>query len=129
MSDSRSLKTIGGFVALVGVVVLLIGTAMPATSTHTSETCVDDPTGFGQECVGGSVTTPNPLKGPMIGVGFLALIGGIGIFLMSGEESSNQQVGHQSETAVKGSFAEKLQERKGDVDTDTPPDHSSESKN
>jgi len=111
MSDSQNLNTISGFLALVGIVSILVGGAMPATSTHTSEACVDDPTGFGQDCVRGSISTPNPLRGPMIGVGFLALIGGIGILLMSRSETSNQQVVPSSETVENDSFADKLRER------------------
>lgn len=87
---------------------------MPATTTHTSEACVDDPTGFGQECVSGSISTPNPLRGPMIGVGFLAVIGGVVIFLMGGSETSNQQVSRSSETVAKGGFADKLRERQSE---------------
>lgn len=127
MSDSTNLKAIGGFIALVGVIALLVGVAMPATSTHTSEACVDDPTGFGQECASGSITTPNPLRGPMIGVGFLALIGGIGIALMSGSESSNQQVRRTSESGANGGFADKLRERQGESNSPSTSDPSPES--
>lgn len=114
MSDSQSLKTIGGIIVLVGIVAILIGAAMPVTSTYTSETCFDDPTGFGQECVSGSVSTANPLRGPMIGVGFLALIGGVVIFLMSGNETSNQQVTSSLETVANEGFADKLRERQSE---------------
>lgn len=123
MSDSQSLKTIGGIVAVVGILALLVGVAMPATSTHTSETCVDDPTGFGQECVSGSVSTPNPLRGPMMGIGFFALIGGIGIILFGGSDGQQQNVNPSSQTTSDGDFAEKIRERQeqqGNSDNQTP---------
>lgn len=126
-NDSTNLKAIGGFVALVGIIALLVGVAMPATTTHTSTTCIDDPTGFGQECTSGSVTTPNPLRGPMIGVGFLALIGGIGIALMSGSESLNQQTRQTSESEANGGFADKLREQQGGSDSPSTSDSSPES--
>lgn len=128
MSDSQNLGAIGGFIALVGIVVLLAGVAMPTTSTHTSEACIDDPTGFGQECVSGSVTTPNPLRRPMIGIGFVSLIGGIGISLMSGSEASNQQIERASESVANGSFADKLRAQQGESDTTPTSDPRSESK-
>lgn len=115
MSETQDLRTIGGTIAIIGVVALLIGLAVPATSTHTSETCVDDPTGFGQECMSGSVTTPNPLRGPIMGVGFLAILGGI--FLMSGNSSSSQEVSRTSQGVTDGGFADKLREHQDDSES------------
>lgn len=123
MSETRSIKAIGSTIAVIGFVVLLIGLAMPATSTHTSETCVDGPTGFGQECVSGSVTTPNPFKGPLMGIGFLALLGGGGIILLSTTDQGSSAP--SGRTAQGGDFADKLTERQSDsekpLDKETHP--------
>lgn len=110
MSETSSVKAIGVTIAVVGILALLIGLSMPATSTHTSETCTDDPTGFGQECVSGSVTTPNPLKGPVTGIGFLALLGGIGIVLIGGDDQ-HQEASRTPQRTANGGFAEELRER------------------
>lgn len=111
MSETSSVKAIGGTVAVIGILALLIGLAMPATSTHTSETCIDDPTGFGQDCVSGSVTAPNPLKGSVTGIGFLALLGGIGIILVGGREGQPQDASRAPRPTADGGFAEKIRER------------------
>lgn len=116
MSETRSVRTIGGTIAVIGVLALIIGLAMPATSTHSSETCIDDPTGFGQDCVSGSITTPNPLKGSVTGIGFLALFGGIGIILVEGRESRDRDTGPTHRQTADGGFAEKLRERQENED-------------
>jgi hypothetical protein len=117
MSGSKSIKSIGGTITIIGVVVLLIGFAMPATSTQTSETCINDPTGFGQNCVSSSVTLPNPLKGPVTGIGFFTLLGGISIILIGGREDQDQNTRRKSQSTVNGDFAEKLQEKQEKEDT------------
>lgn len=107
----NEINAIGVGIAVIGIVVLLIGLAMPATSTHTSQTCIDDPRGFGQDCVSGAVETPNPLKGPVTIVGFLALIGGIGLSLADGDDA--RPGGHErSGDAGTGDFANKLAEHR-----------------
>lgn len=117
MSETKSVKSIGGAITVIGVVVLLIGFAMPATSTQTSETCINDPTGFGQDCVSSSVTLPNPLKGPVIGIGFLALLGGISIVLIGGREDQDHSTKRASQATADGDFAQKLQEKQENEDT------------
>ncbi|TKX51642.1 hypothetical protein EXE49_01785 [Halorubrum sp. ASP121] len=109
MSDTQGLTALAGMVLLIGIVGLLIGLAMPATSTHTSETCVDSFTGYGQDCVTGSVTTANPMKGPAIGVGVLGIIGGIGI-LAIGRDSSSPPANREPQQNTTGGFADKLRE-------------------
>lgn len=137
MSETSSVKAIGGTVAVIGILALFIGLAMPATSTHTSETCIDDPTGFGQDCVSGSVTTPNPLKGSVTGIGFLALLGGIGIILMGGRGGQPQDASRIHHPTSDGGFAEKIRERQenegasdnqpsSSEDTPAGPTHTSE---
>jgi len=127
MSESTDLKTIGGFVAAIGLIALVVGVAMPATSTHTSEVCVNDPYSFGEDCASGSVTTPNPLRGPMIGAGVLALLGGIGITLMSANEPAQQQPREPSDSTAGGGFADKIRERQDGSDTHSTFDQPSES--
>lgn len=112
MGETKSIRSLGGAIAVIGVVVLLIGFAMPATSTQTSETCINDPTGFGQDCVSSSVTLPNPLKGPVTGIGFLSILGGISIIFLAGRENQQQNTNHTSQTTSESHFAEKLREKK-----------------
>lgn len=120
MSEARNLRAIGGVLVLVGVVVLLAGLAMSATSTQTGQTCVDDPSGFGQECVRGSVTTPNPLRGPTIGAGLLAVFGGVAVVLLGrGDDDPNGETATTGETGD-GSFADKLRERQTGADDARP---------
>jgi hypothetical protein len=124
MSNDRSITKYGGGLAIFGLIVLLIGFGMPATTTFTSETCVDDPTGVGQDCFGGSVTSPNPMRGPVLGVGFLALIGGVAIYSLGGMGTDtvvNDKINRTSEhkrsdstkntSHLKDSFADQLRER------------------
>jgi hypothetical protein len=108
-------------VLLIGIVGLLIGLAMPATSTHTSETCVDSFTGYGQDCVTGSVTTANPMKGPAIGVGVFGIIGGIGI-LAIGRDSLSPPTNRESQQNTTGGFADKLREHQTQSNKETDSD-------
>lgn len=81
-------KGVGGALVLVGILTLVIGFSMSPTQTITSETCYDDPMGFtGQECVEGEVTTPNPARGWATGGGVVVIIGGIILYLVSGNGS------------------------------------------
>lgn len=116
MRDDQSLTAVGGLVAAIGIAVLLVGIAMPATSTHTSETCVDDPLGYGQDCVRGSVTTPNPMKGPAVGIGLLATLGGIGIYATGRGDSTGQHRGGQSAETAEDGFAAQLRDHQSDAD-------------
>lgn len=116
MNETNEINAIGVGIAVIGIVVLLIGLAMPATSTHTSQTCIDDPRGFGQDCVSGAVETPNPLKGPVTIVGFLALIGGIGLSLAGGDDARRPGGRERSGDAGTGDFANKLAEHRGERD-------------
>lgn len=109
MSETGSVKAIGISITALGIIVLLIGFAMPATTTQTSETCVDDPMGYGQNCVSGAVETPNPLKGPVTVLGFFALVGGIGVTLMNGNNDQHKQRARQSRNSIDGSFEKELQ--------------------
>lgn len=63
---------------VIGIVILLIGLSMPATETRTTESCVDSPYSYGQDCVQTSYEVANPARGPTIGFGFfLAVVGGV----------------------------------------------------
>ncbi|MGB9987242.1 hypothetical protein [Salarchaeum japonicum] len=121
MTDTQGVTALGGMVLLIGIIGLLIGIAMPATSTHTSETCVDSFTGYGQDCVTGSVTTANPMKGPAIGVGVLGIIGGIGIFAI-GRDSSSPPANRESQESTTGGFADKLREHQTQSNEETDSD-------
>lgn len=113
MRRSNNARWIGGVIVIIGVITLFIGMAMPATTTQTSETCINDPTSIGQDCINSSVTMPNPLKGYVSVIGVLALIGGIGILLISNTGGQNKGSAKSDET-TKGDFAKKLQNRKED---------------
>lgn len=91
MSGNQDAKTIGAIIIAIGIMALLIGFGMSATSTHTSRTCVNDPTGYGQNCYTGSVTTANPLRGPVLGTGIFAIIGGVGVYFLAGEGNSTRK--------------------------------------
>lgn len=108
MSEETSLRSVGLLVAVVGLLVLSAGLAMPATKTTTSTTCVNDPTGFGQDCFRGSVETPNPLRGPTVGLGLLALLGGGALAALGGSGSGRSPDPDADSAAVEGGFAEKL---------------------
>lgn len=84
---------------------------MSATTTQTSETCYNDPSGYGQECVSGSVTMPNPLRGPTIGVGLLAIFGGIGVYIVGKGETGVQESNVDTEEKVEGGLSEKIREQ------------------
>lgn len=109
MTDTQGLTALGGIVLVIGIIGLLIGLAMPETSTHTSETCVDSFTGYGQNCVTGSVTTANPLRAPAIGVGMLGIFSGIGILII-GRNSSLIETNQEIQNNEQGEFAEKLRD-------------------
>ena len=121
MSETQGLTALGGVVLLIGIVGLLIALAMPATSTYTSEACVDSFTGYGQDCVTGSVTTANPMKGPAIGVGVLGIIGGIGI-LAIGRDSSSPPTNREFQQSTTGGFADKLREHQTQSNKETDSD-------
>lgn len=117
MSETSGIRTIGGILVVIGALVLVFGLAMSATSTFTSETCVDSPTGFGQECMSGSVTTANPLKGTVTGTGLLVLLGGIGVIMVGGGDSHHEN-SSKSGATIDGSLAERVRERGEDRHTD-----------
>lgn len=119
MDEAQNLSALGGMVLLIGIVGLLIGLGMSATTTHTSKTCVNSFTGYGQDCVTGSVTTANPMKVPTIGVGILAILGGIGILIV-GRDSSSEQISRDSQDTTSDGFANKLREHQ------TPSDRSAD---
>ena len=60
-----------------GILFLLIGIAIPATTTQTSTTCVDDIFGYGQNCAQTSYESPNLSKFPLIGVGIIMTLVGV----------------------------------------------------
>ncbi|GGK82813.1 hypothetical protein GCM10009067_38800 [Haloarcula sebkhae] len=111
MSDSQKVIAIGALISIVGIVTLLTGITMPATSTHTSEACIDDPTSFGQDCYTSSVKTTNPIRGPTIGIGILSIIGGVGIIAMRNSSTQASQQKGEYDGEVEGSFTNKLRER------------------
>ncbi len=117
MGESQAVRTIGGVIIIIGIAILLIGSAIPATSTHTSETCVDSPMGYGQDCFRGSVTTANPMKGIMIGTGIFTIIGGVGVALLSGNESSIQQENKYTQNQDEDSFADKIQKHQDNTES------------
>lgn len=114
MSETQGLRMLGLIILLIGVVGLLVGIAMPTTSTHTSKTCVDSFTGYGKDCVTGSITTANPMKGPVIGTGVLGILGGIGILAMGSDSSSAQE--RENRKTTNGGFADKLRDYQGGSD-------------
>lgn len=71
----KSLLTTG--LITIGVFILLIGFAMPATTTQTSTTCIDDPFGYGQDCIQSTYETPNSGRFGIIGLGIMTFIVGI----------------------------------------------------
>lgn len=70
-----------------GILFLLIGIAIPATTTQTSTTCVDDPFGYGQNCAQTSYESPNLSKFPLIGVGIMMTL--IGVVSFGSDSISN----------------------------------------
>ncbi|GAB7118147.1 hypothetical protein [Natrinema pallidum] len=102
---------IGAVLVFIGVGILLLGVAAPSTSTQTSTTCYDSPTGYGQDCVQSSYETPNTGKGGMIGAGiFVAIIGGI---LTMSNSSSAESSGQSSQDGTQ-SLKDQIQERQSE---------------
>jgi len=59
----------------------------------------------------------------MMGIGFFALIGGIGIVLLGGNDGQQQNISNSTKTTADGGFAEKIRERQeqqGNSDNQTP---------
>lgn len=117
MGESDNLGSLGSLILIIGILGLLIGITMPATSTYTSETCVDSYTGSGQDCVSSSVTTANPLKSSVVGAGLLAIVGAVVIFFM-GSESSPKNPQNEPQRGTNGGFAEKLKDHQDKSDDD-----------
>lgn len=111
MRDEHNISAFAAVLIGIGILVLLVGLAMSATTTQTSETCYSDPSGYGQECISGSVTMPNPLRGPTIGVGILSILGGIGVYFVGKGETALQESNEGTEEKVKGGLSEKIQEQ------------------
>lgn len=72
----------------LGVLFLLIGIAIPATTTHTSTTCVDDPFSYGQNCAQTTYESPNLSKFPLIGIGIMMTLVGV-VSFVSDSTSAN----------------------------------------
>lgn len=69
-------RTLGGLVLAVGLLMVLVGIAMPSTTTTTSQTCYDNPMGYGQECFESTYETSTN-KYPILFFGFvLSIVGG-----------------------------------------------------
>jgi len=98
MADSQTLGGVGSVIVFIGIAMLLLGIGMPATQTHTSETCVDDPIGYGESCVEGQVTTANPMKAPLTWGGVFLLVGGVVIVLLSYSDTPPQSAGQKPRT-------------------------------
>lgn len=76
----------------LGVLVLLIGLSMPATTTQTSTTCVDSTYDIGDGCVDTNYQAPNPSRGPTIGFGLLLVLIGGALSLRSSSTGTNKGV-------------------------------------
>jgi hypothetical protein len=76
----------GGLILVFGIIILIAGIAMPATTTQTSTSCYDNPVGFGQECVETTYEAPNTGRGWLIGTGALVSVIG-GILALSGDST------------------------------------------
>lgn len=83
-------RTLGGLVLVFGLLLLLVGIAMPSTTTTTSQTCYNDPMGYGQECVESTYETSTN-KFPILFFGLVTSVVG-GVLLRSG--SSDGAPGH-----------------------------------
>jgi uncharacterized membrane protein len=106
------MKAAAGWVLVVlGIFILLFGVAAPSTTTQTTTTCYDDPTGYGQDCVRSSYDVPNTGKSSIIGIGIFATI--IGGFLAYSESTNEERSKKDplSSSAKTGTLSEKIHER------------------
>lgn len=99
---------------VVGIVILLLGLAMPATETRTAESCVNSPYSYGQDCVQTSYEVANPARGPAIGIGFfLTIIGGILWFRSGSGAQPNGPPPGQTDIAPSTSPPDETPQRQG----------------
>lgn len=71
------MKTIiGGIILIVGILILLVGVATPMTTQQTSNTCYNDPLGYGQNCVETTYDSPNTGKTSIILFGVITTTAG-----------------------------------------------------
>jgi hypothetical protein len=82
---------IGGGIVVIGLLMLLLGFAMPATTTQTSRTCYDDPLSYGQSCATTTYESPNTGKYSAVGMGVLLSILGGGIIYSDSISSKPSQ--------------------------------------
>lgn len=100
---------IGGGIVVIGLLILLLGFAMPATTTQTSRTCYDDPLSYGQSCATTTYESPNTGKYSAVGMGVLLSILGGGIIYSDSTSSKpsraafdKQNLNNLSEEGQKG---------------------------
>jgi len=80
----------------IGLMILLFGIAMPATTTHNSRTCVDSTYEYGDGCVNAEYQTGNPAKIPFIIFGLmLTIVGGVLTFKRNDSGSTVPQQSQQ----------------------------------
>lgn len=114
--------TIGGTILIVGVLIMLLGFAVPATTTQTARTCYDDPFSYGQSCSQTTYESPNTGKVGLIFFGVLAAISG-GFYAVSGRDlSGDSDASTNSDTrgqSLGEQIREKRRSREGDDNLDS----------
>lgn len=112
-------RTLGGILLAIGLLLLLVGIAMPSTTTTTSQTCYDDPMGYGQECIESTYETSTN-KYPTLFFGFvMSVVGGALVRSDPGNASPGGHAREQppdrqsnSDWTSKRGFAKQVEEAK-----------------
>lgn len=103
----------------IGVLVLLMGVAMPSTETNTSRSCVNDPYGYGETCSQSTYEVPNSEKGPTIFFGIiLSLIGGVSLMNGASNSSSANADGNKNsdrKSSQSNTLVEQVEERQSEM--------------
>lgn len=115
-------SNIGGVLLAIGVLILLIGIATPATTTQTSTTCYNEPLGYGQECIETTYEAPNASRGGLIGMGIFVSIIGIVISRSSSTDTSRNESSSRSKAPT---LAEEIEKRQSHQDTGEEKEYSS----
>jgi len=85
------LKSLGGSVIALGILLLLLGLAQPATVADSSTACVDS-SAFSQECSTVSYERPNVLRSQLIGAGIFLFVSGSIMYGVSSQREQTQSI-------------------------------------